>query len=170
MLRRVGWALVVVSEGVRTADRQLLEVDRSAISTDRFGHPQLGGAGRVLTTLIAERLGVRAKYDRPGSLQRLLRAYLSPVDLREAHRAGRAAVRLAVRGKGGVIAALQAARAPRYRSWFTDIPLETIAGREQPLPARLLTPPDAYPGPALRAYAEPLLGSLVFDDPVLLPA
>lgn len=168
VLRRTGWAVVVVSEGVRSADGGLLEADRSAVYTDRFGHPQLGGAGRLLTGLIAARLGVRAKYDRPGSLQRLLRAYLSPVDLREARRAGRAAVRFAVGGHTRVMAALQAERAPRYRSWFTPVPVERIANQEQLMPAALLSRPDRYPGDALRVYAEPLVGALPDDDAVLL--
>jgi 6-phosphofructokinase 1 len=108
--------------------------------------------------LIAARLGVRVKYDRPGSLQRLLRAYQSPVDVREAERAGRAAVRLAVRGRTGVMAALQAERDPRYRSWLTPVPLELIANRERPMPAPFLAAPDAYPNAAFREYAAPLIG------------
>ena len=168
VLCRTGWALIVVSEGVRTADGALLEADRSAVSTDRFGHPQLGGAGRVLAGMIAARLSVRVKYDRPGSLQRLLRAYLSPVDVREARRAGRAAVRFGVTGHTGVMAALQAERTPRYRSWFTPVPIEQIANREQLVLAHLLAPPDAFPNAALRAYAAPLVGALPEDDPVLL--
>ena len=169
VLRRTGWAVIVVSEGVRTPDGALLEADRASVSTDRFGHPQLGGAGRVLAGLIAARLNVRAKYDRPGSLQRLLRAYQSPGDVREARRAGRAAVRFAVRGLSGVMAALQADRAPRYRSWFRPVPLEQIANRERCVPAELLSPADAYPGEALRAYAAPLVGPVVYDDAVLVP-
>jgi 6-phosphofructokinase 1 len=169
VLRRTGWALIVVSEGVRTADGGLLEADRSAVYTDRFGHPQLGGAGRVLVNVISYRLHVRAKYDRPGSLQRLLRAYDAPVDLREARRAGRAAVRLAVAGQSGVMAALQAERTPRYRSWFTAIPLERIASAERLMPDELLPSAGDFPGDALRAYAEPLIGPLPSDDPVLLP-
>jgi 6-phosphofructokinase 1 len=169
-LSRVGWALIVVSEGVRTADGGLLEADRSAVYTDRFGHPQLGGAGRVLVNAISYRLNVRAKYDRPGSLQRLLRAYHAPVDLREARRAGRAAVRLALAGQSGVMASLQAERSPRYRSWFTPVPLDHIANTERLMPAEMLPPADAFPGEALRAYAAPLVGELPADDPVLLPA
>ena len=169
VLRRTGWAVIVVSEGVRTPDGALLEAERSQVYTDRFGHPQLGGAGRVLAGLIAARLNVRAKYDRPGSLQRLLRAYQAPVDVREAGRAGRAAVRFAMRGMSGVMAALQAERAPRYRSWFTPVPLEQIANREQCLPPELLAAADAYPSDALRSYAAPLVGALPCDDPVLVP-
>ena len=171
VLRRIGWAVVVVSEGVRTADGAPLEANRSAVYTDRFGHPQLGGAGRLLAGQIAARLGVRAKYDRPGSLQRLLRAYLAPVDLREARRAGRAAVRFAMRGEcdGGAMAALQAERTPRYRSWFTPVPVEQIANREQLLPQELLVPADAFPGAAFHAYAIPLVGDLPHDDLMLLP-
>lgn len=165
-LDRSGWALVVVSEGVRTADGTLLTADASATYTDRFGHPQLGGAGRVLAGLIADHLGVRAKYDRPGSLQRLLRMYLSPVDVREAERAGRAAVRYAVAGQTGVMVALQAERTPRYRTWFTAVPLDEIANRERLLPAALRSEPDGYPNAALRAYLAPLVGAIAGEDDI----
>ncbi|MGD9890480.1 MAG: diphosphate--fructose-6-phosphate 1-phosphotransferase [Dehalococcoidia bacterium] len=168
VLRRHGWAIVVVSEGVRTSGGALLEASYDGVYTDRFGHPQLGGAGRTIAGLIARHCNVRAKYDRPGSLQRLLRAYRAPVDVREARRAGRAAVRFAVAGHTGVIAGLQAERSPRYRSWFTPVPLIEIANSEQRLPDAFQMAPDAYPGPALRAYAEPLVGALDHDDAKLL--
>ena len=164
VLVRTGWAVIVVSEGVRRADGSLLEAMHEGVFTDRFGHPQLVGAGRTLMELIAARLGVRAKYDRPGSLQRLLRAYQSPVDVREAERSGRAAVRFAVRGRSGVIAALQAERTPRYRSWLTPVPLEQIANQERAVPDAFLSAPDAYPNAAFRTYATPLVGDTDGDD------
>jgi 6-phosphofructokinase len=169
VLRRTGWALVVVSEGVRTVDGSLLEASDTGIYTDRFGHPQLGGAGRILADLVAAHLNIRTKYDRPGSLQRLLRAYRSPVDVREARRAGRAAVRLALAGHTGVMAALQAERSPRYRSWFTPVPLDQIANREQLVSEAFLTAADCYPSEGLRAYAEPLIGAVRHDDAIVLP-
>jgi 6-phosphofructokinase 1 len=169
-LDRTGWAVIVVSEGVRRADGSLLAAMREGVFTDRFGHPQLVGAGRALMELIAARLGVRVKYDRPGSLQRLLRAYQSPVDVREAERAGRAAVRFAHRGRTGAIAALQAGRVPRYRSWLTPVPLERIANRERPLPADFLAAPDAYPTAAFRSYATPLIGRVDLDATMPPPA
>lgn len=160
VLRRTGWAVVVVSEGARRADGELLTADRTTTGIDRFGHPQLGGAGRLLADAVASALGVRVKYDRPGSLQRLLARYQSPVDRDEARRAGAAAVRFALRGAGDVMVALQAEREPRYRAWFTPIPLEAVAGRERLLPPEWLRAADDYPGPAFRAYAQPLSGPL----------
>jgi 6-phosphofructokinase 1 len=168
VLRRNGWAIIVVSEGVRTKDGALLEASYDGVNTDRFGHPQLGGAGRMIAGLISQHCRVRAKYDRPGSLQRLLRAYRSPVDVREARRAGRAAVRLAVAGHGGVMAGLQAERSPQYRSWFTSVPLADVANNEQCMPDAMLMAPDSYPSPTLRAYAEPLVGTVGEDDASLL--
>lgn len=168
VLNRTGWAVVVVSEGVRTEDGELLEASRDGVYTDRFGHPQLGGAGRIVAGHIARHCSVRAKYDRPGSLQRLLRAYRSPVDVREARRAGRAAVRFAVAGQTGAVAALQAERTPRYRSWFTPVPLAEIANREQVMPASMLAAADGYPSSAFREYAQPLVGVLREADVDLL--
>lgn len=169
VLRRTGWAVIVVSEGVRGPEGDLLTADQTAVGTDRFGHPQLGGAGRLLADAVSRALGVRVKYDRPGSLQRLLARYQSSVDRSEAWRAGAAAVRFALRGEGDVMAALQAEREPRYRSWFTAIPLEEVAGRERLLPAGLLCPADGYPGDGFRAYASPLTGSLPEFRTAILP-
>lgn len=170
VLRRTGWALVVISEGIVTPDGDLFTAERAGVAIDRFGHPTLGGAGRILSTLVSERLGVRAKYDRPGSLQRLLRGYVAPVDRREARATGRAAVRLAVNGQTGVMTALQATRTPGYRSWVSHTPLAAVAGQERHIPAEWLPPPDGFPGEAIRAYAMPLVGPLAHDDPGLLPA
>lgn len=169
VLARTGWAVIVVSEGVRNADGSLLAATTAGARTDRFGHPQLGGAGRVLMDRITEALGVRVKYDRPGSLQRLLRAYRSAVDVREARQAGRAAVRFATQGQSGVIAAIQAERTPRYRAWFTAVPLELVAAHARLMPESLLSAPDAYPSAAFRAYAAPLVGRLPEPGVTLLP-
>jgi 6-phosphofructokinase 1 len=167
-LHRFGWVVIVVSEGIRTISGQLLEAGSDGVHIDRFGHPQLGGAGRTIAGLIARHCNVRVKYDRPGSLQRLLRAYRSPVDVREARRAGRAAVRFAVAGHTGIMAALHAARSPHYRSWFTPVPLAEIANREKLIPDDMLMAAGDYPGPALREYGVPLVGDLHNHDDTLL--
>src|SRR5262249_40555119 len=76
---RYGYVVVVVAETVRTPEgRQLGEVAHQG--ADAFGHQLLGGAASYLVGLVRERLGLRARYDKPGDLQRMSSVAVSSTD------------------------------------------------------------------------------------------
>ena len=41
-----------------------------AHSTDDFGHKQLGGIAEFLKEVVAEKVGVKCRYNKPGTAQR----------------------------------------------------------------------------------------------------
>jgi ATP-dependent phosphofructokinase / diphosphate-dependent phosphofructokinase len=157
---RRGRAVVVASEALRDeATGEYLQADASSLYTDSFGHRQLGGAGAVLCRAVADGLGLKAKFDKPGTIQRMMTASHSEVDLAEAEAAGAHAVELAARGVSGAMVTLVRVGDAPYRCELAHAPLERIANRVRCLPAEYLTADGHEVTDAFRAYAEPLLGA-----------
>jgi 6-phosphofructokinase 1 len=157
---RRGRAVVVASEALRDErSGEYLQADGSALYTDSFGHRQLGGVAATLCQAVAGRLGLKAKFDKPGTIQRMLTASHSEVDLAEAEAAGARAVELAADGLTGAMVTLVRASDAPYRCELGHAPLERIANRVRCLPVEYLSDDGHAVTDAFRAYAEPLLGA-----------
>jgi ATP-dependent phosphofructokinase / diphosphate-dependent phosphofructokinase len=88
---RYGCVVAVVAETVRAVSGQPLGA-LGHQGTDAFGHPLLSGAAQYLVSLVSGELGLRARFDKPGDLQRMSSAHVSTTDRAEAELVGRAAV------------------------------------------------------------------------------
>ena len=155
--RQLGHAVVVVAETVRGPDGELIGAAEREVR-DSFGHRRLVEPARKLVALIEARLSLRARYDRPGTIQRMSSPCQSEVDLDEAYQAGRHTVEALLAGHTDQMVTLIRAPGPTYRCDYGLAPLDAIANVEKPLPAGFFPDADAMPTPAFRAYAEPLLG------------
>jgi 6-phosphofructokinase len=155
--RRVGHVIVVVAETVRDQDGNLIGVADRDIR-DSFGHRRLVEPARKLAALVEDRLGLRARYDRPGTIQRMSTPCQSEVDLAEAYEAGRRAVDALLTGNTDQMVTLIRQPGPEYRCDYGLAPLSAIANVEKPLPPEFFPGEDAMPTAAFRVYAEPLLG------------
>lgn len=154
--RRHGHAVIVVAETVRDARGELIGADRDVV--DSFGHRRLVEPARKLAALVDERLGLRARYDRPGTIQRMSTPCQSTVDLAEAYEAGRRAVQALLDGESDQMVTLVRPPGPAYRCEYGLAPLASIANVAKPLPPEFVPDESANPTAAFRAYAEPLLG------------
>src|SRR5947209_12717573 len=67
--RRVGYVVVAVAEAQRDEQGNALGAAGQA-GTDAFRHPLLSGAAEFLVELVKDRLKMRARFDKPGDLQR----------------------------------------------------------------------------------------------------
>lgn len=155
--RRIGHVIVVVAETVRDPNGDLIGMSDRDVR-DSFGHRRLVEPARKLAALVEERLGLRARYDRPGTIQRMSTPCQSDVDLAEAYEAGRRAVEALLTGSTDQMVTLIRRPGPEYRCDYGLAPLSAIANVEKPLPPEFFPGDDALPTPAFRAYAEPLLG------------
>jgi 6-phosphofructokinase 1 len=158
-LRRIGYCLAVVAETVRDAKGRAVALRGRKPTTDAFGHPRLAGAAEYLCELLKEKLGVRARYDLPGSIQRMSSAHFSEVDLNEARACGAWAVRFALRGSSDGMVVMRRRRGKKYGVEFGCAPLAKIANSEKKLPAGLFDRRTMLPTPAFRRYALPLVGA-----------
>lgn len=157
--RALGHVVAVVTETVRDErGHPFADPDLSG-ELDAFGHPLLRGTASAMCQLIQGELGLRSRYDKPGSLQRMSSLQTSPVDLAEAEEVGREAVRRAVGGESDRMISLVRDQNEPYRSHTGAAPLAEVANRQRLLPSDFLADDGVSVTPAFRDYALPLLGT-----------
>ena len=156
---RYGYAVAVISENARTANG-VIGTESEPWFVDDFGHEYHDGPARYLAALVSRRLGVRARYEKPGTIQRSLVWALSETDAQEAEMAGRAAVSAAREGIRDVIVTLERERAPAYKCRTGLAPLSQVGGKVRPMPPEYLSPKDNFVTDAFIEYARPLAGDI----------
>ena len=155
VVAKVGYCVVVVSEGLRNPDGRFLA--ESAGSVDAFGHSQLGGVGAAIATTVKDKLGVKVHWTVPDYLQRSARHLASKTDLAQAQAVGVAAVQYALKGMNGVMPIIQRESDQPYRWKIVPAQLTRIANHEKKMPASFITR-DGYGITApCRRYLEPLI-------------
>jgi 6-phosphofructokinase len=161
--RRFGYAVAVVAETVRDARGQSIGGINEIAQMDAFGHPTIQGAAAALTTVVGRALRVKARFDKPGTLQRMSGAHLSLVDIDEAYSAGAAAVRLVLEGHSGCMVGFRRLPTDQYQCEIIEIDLNKVANRHRVMPDEFLGNDPFAVSDAFVAYAKPLIG------PPLLP-
>jgi len=150
--------VIAVCEGLRDAEGQPIVTFKHAVGTDSFGHKQLGGVGEFLVELIAMELGIKARADKSGTIQRSFGAAQSVVDATEAKLAGAAAVRRACEGMTDQMITLVRTSNSPYHCETGTAPLEAVANAERPVPAEFISAEGNDVTPAFLEYARPLIG------------
>lgn len=155
---RRGFVVAAVPETLRDENGEAYGRLGQNGGRDEFGHEKLSGAAAYLCGWIGQRLGLDARWDKPGHLVRSSIACVSETDLAEAYLVGRRAVEAALAGETDRMVTLVREPSARYRATTGLVPLESVANRERLLPAEYLTADGTDVTPAFREYAEPLLG------------
>jgi ATP-dependent phosphofructokinase / diphosphate-dependent phosphofructokinase len=154
--RERGYVVVALSEGVRDAAGHFLGVMDTTI--DAFGHQQLGGVSAILAGEVTRRLGLKARFEKPDTMQRSSVALASRVDQAEAFLVGQTAVHAMERGETGKMVTLERAPGPTYHCHTGLVELSKVAGVEKMLPAEFLTSDRRDISDAFIQYANPLIG------------
>ena len=152
---RVGYCVVVVSEGLKGPDGKFLA--ESAGSVDAFGHSQLGGVGPAIAATVKDKLGVKVHWTVPDYLQRSARHLASKTDLEQALAVGRAAVEYALDGQNGVMPIIERLSDEPYRWRVVSAPLSSIANHEKKMPADFISADGYGITDACRRYLAPLI-------------
>lgn len=156
---RLGYCLIVVCEGLTDAKTgDTIVASGSAIDVDAFGHKQMGGVADFLCKQIAANLKIKARHDKPGTIQRMSMTLSSKVDLEEAYRVGAQAVKEAVAGKSGYMVTLVRESNTPYRCETGLAPLQEAALAEKKLPLDYINEAGNLPTEKFVAYAMPLIG------------
>jgi 6-phosphofructokinase len=153
-----GYATVVVSESVRGADGRPFVESAADGEVDAFGHRQRGGVAEYLAGIVTSRLGLKARADKPGTLQRASMALASRVDLDEAFMVGVEGVRAAHRGVSGKMVILVRDPGVEYRCRTGLADLSEVALGVRLLPPEFMDFERHMPTPEFHAYAMPLVG------------
>jgi len=156
--RRWGFAVAVVNENIKD-DHGPVGHKGEPLIVDDFGHPYYQSPGQYLAGQLSRRLGVRVRFEKPGTIQRSLTACTSDVDAAEAYLVGKEAVRAAVAGHTDVMVTLLRSSSVTYQCTTGLAPLEAIAGRERVMPSRYVDAATGLPTKGFVEYAQPLIGA-----------
>ena len=160
VVKRVGYCVVVASEGIRTADGTF--VADAGGGKDSFGHTQLGGVASHLAGRVKDALGHKVHWALPDYLQRSARHLASGTDLEQAMAVGRAAVECALAGQNAVMPVIVRDGDAPYR-WHVDIaPLARIANHEKTMPKGFIRKDGYGITAAARRYLSPLIAGEAF--------
>ena len=152
VVERVGACAVVVAEGIRGPDGQILAMQ----DRNQKGYVQLGGAGEVVAERIHACLGYKVHYALADYLQRSARHIASRTDTAQAFAVGKAAVRRAVAGQRGVVG-IERLTDEAY-VWRTNLlPFEQVANLERRLPAEFIAADGFGVTEAFRRWCRPLI-------------
>jgi 6-phosphofructokinase len=164
---RLGRCQVAVSEGIQDDSGTAMATRLvEGLERDQHGNVQLSGVGALgdmLADLVKKNLKVggktpRVRADTFGYLQRCW-PDPSPIDSREARKAGAYAVKLAARGHTSGSVALQRVSNKPYASKFRRVELSAIAAKTRHMPPEFV---DGQHGVsrAFLNYVRPLVGEL----------
>jgi 6-phosphofructokinase len=155
---RLGFCVVTACKGLRDESGEPVVASKRTIDTDAFGHRQLGGVADYLCQLVASRLNLKARFDRPGTIQRVSMTLASKVDLKEAYLVGQVAVKQAVKGETDRMITLVREPGSSYRCTTGLVELEKVANSTKSLPRGFINNEGNGMTEEFHRYAIPLVG------------
>jgi ATP-dependent phosphofructokinase / diphosphate-dependent phosphofructokinase len=154
----LGWCVIVLCENQPTPDGKVLGATGGPRWVDAFGNAYYDSPAQWLSLRLRSELGVRVRFDKPGTIQRMATGYVSASDRFEAELVGRQAVRLAHSGVSGVMVSLVREPGDAYRVSTGTTPLEVVANQQKRLPPEFINASGNGLTEAFVAYATPLIG------------
>ncbi len=155
VVKKVGWCVVVASEGIHDAQGQF--VADAGGAKDAFGHSQLGGVAAFLAGRVKQALGYKVHWTVPDYLQRSARHIASKTDWDQAQAVGKAAVKYAVDGMNAVMPVIVRSSDSPYRWKIEPAPLHKVANHEKKMPAGFIRKDGFGITDKARRYLSPLI-------------
>lgn len=148
-----GYAMVVVSEGIRSPSGQ--RVTQMGVDSNQAANVILGGVGAQVAHLIRQELGLGVRYENPGILQRCWTDSMVPLDRKEAIHLGQEGATALLRGETGqMVGHIRNSPAEAvYATQVVRIPFEQVAGRD-----RCMTPSEQLMDARFVNWLRPLVG------------
>ena len=146
--------VAVVSEGLHGPGGKplvppIFQTGRSTYFGDISAH---------LAQLVIRELGIKARSEKPGLMNRSSICWRSPVDCREAEEAGRAAVQAVLSGQTGVMPAIRRLSSEPYETELFLAPIREVMLTERTMPAEYINEAGNGVTEAYCAWLRPLLG------------
>lgn len=175
---RLGRCVIAVSEGICDTDGEtwvqkisqnsgaapVVKKDTGEPEKDAHGNIQLSGTGALADFLagqIKAKLGAkRIRADTFGYLQRSFVGFQSPIDVDEARRCGREAVKLSMTEQSGSVAIKRTGDGDDYAVELICTELRNVAEGTKSMPLEFINPDGNGVTEAFIKYAAPLTGEL----------
>ncbi len=168
IVTKQGWAVVVVSEGIRNVDGSLVYEMSDPSQLDPLKRPMTGGVGQFLAGVVSQNLRIRCRSEKPGLLGRASIAHLSIQDQKDAELVGRSGVRALLAGETDKMVALRSLK-DAGELGYDLVPLSAAAGMDRAIPAEWLSDGPLAVTDQYREYLRPLVGELYRYSPALSP-
>jgi 6-phosphofructokinase len=160
--RQLGYVIVVAAETIHDEQGQALGAS-GRVGTDAFHHPLLSGAAQYLVELVIERLKLRARFDKPGDLQRMASFAVSITDRDEAYLVGKMGTKALLDGESDKMITLVRHNDPGYHCTTVLVELAQVANVQRLLPDEYLDESKTMVTQAFYDYALPLIGDPIPD-------
>lgn len=151
-----GGVVVVVSEGLKNKDGE--PIVPPIFKTDRATY--YGDVSAHLANLVVQKLGIKARNEKPGLSGRTSIALQSPVDREEAVLVGKEALKAAMEGQSGVMAGL--IRVERedggYHTYIRMIPIQEVMMHERIMPDSYINERGNDVTEEFISWCKPLIG------------
>jgi ATP-dependent phosphofructokinase / diphosphate-dependent phosphofructokinase len=155
--QRIGYVIITAAETIRDEKGQQLGTTGQT-GLDAFHHPLLSGAAQYLVELVKQQLKLRARFEKPGDLQRMSSAHISPVDREEAYMVGKMGVIALLGQESDKMITLVRSGNAAYRCTTGLVDLAKIANEQRLLPDVYLDESKTMVTQAFYDYALPLIG------------
>lgn len=152
----LGGVVVVASEGLK--DGAGNPIVPPIFQTDRAVY--YGDVGAYLANLVVQKLGIKARSEKPGICGRASIPWQSPVDREEAVLAGRKALQAAMEGQSGVMVGFirEDAADGSYQMKVQMVPVREVMMQERILPKEYINQRGNDVTEAFVSWCRPLIG------------
>jgi len=154
--RQYGGAVIVASEGLKQSDGTHVVPPIFRIGEAVY----FGDVSSHLANIIIKNLGIKARGEKPGILNRCAAAQVSHVDVQEAENFGREAARIALDKLGGVMVGLKRLSSNPYKVELIHIPLTEVMKKERLFPGEFMSADGHDVTPEFLDWARPLINPL----------
>jgi len=162
--KKHGFVSIVCGEGITNADGSPVS---ASTTRDKFGNVEFGAMGGTsvaitLHQMLSKEFGWRGEFQVTESLPMSAADRGVKLDFLEAYACGQQAVKLALKGEGGVMVTMQRTNksSEPYRMEFGTIALKEVANHERPLPENFISKEGYDVTKAFVNYVTPLLGDI----------
>ena len=161
-IKKYGWVSVVCGEGLKYADGTPVS---ASTTRDKFNNTEFGAMGGVsvglnLHKMINGEFGYRGEFQITESLIMSDFVRSVKIDLDEAYKCGKEAVRLASAGETGYMVTIKRISDKPYKITFGRIELEKVAVAAKPMPKKYFNKEGNFVSSAFYDYMMPLAGDL----------
>jgi 6-phosphofructokinase 1 len=156
-VKRLGRVVVLAAEGIRDAKGNYVTAQSGKFAKDSFGHVQLGGVAETLQAIIEKEVGIKCRFNKPGTAQRNAMHFASLTDVNEAYLVGAKAVKEAVAGRSGFMITLIRESDDPYQVTTGRANLSVVANGEKFLPRDFMNKAGNHITDKCRQYVRPLM-------------
>jgi 6-phosphofructokinase 1 len=159
LYEKLGGVVVVASEGLKNENGD--PIVPPIFKTERATY--YGDVSAYLAELVIKKLGIKARSEKPGIIGRACVTLQSCVDREEAIKAGKEAVKLALKGVTGKMVAFERVSNEPYKVETKEIPIEEVMMYEKTMPEKYIDKENQDVTQDFIDYCKPLIGEGIKD-------